>query len=190
MPPSSPRSAPLLMPGPDVGGRNCGNCACYFEMAHPLNALERQGFCRRFSVNAQAMRVQVPRVDEHGAPIVSKLDKRPVVDVREEVLYVNAVTAAQLVCFDGWRPVGSLPGESLNDSNLRRSAELLSPILEASLAQVPDDAPAGLANAVRQVLTIFRGELPSEPPTVAPAPANDASAEAPAQAPPADAPRH
>lgn len=69
--------------------RTCANCACAFLMKHPVNINQTQLLCRR------------------NPPFV--------VQQRTEAGVQNGIsqppTNPDVVCFDGWRPIGTEPGE-------------------------------------------------------------------------------
>lgn len=78
------------MPEPE---RNCGNCACGFLAKHPQEIGRTQLLCRR------------------NGPML--LQQRGRLASGEEVSGMSlsyAPTDASLVCYDGWRPQGTLPG--------------------------------------------------------------------------------
>lgn len=89
--------------------RNCGNCACFFKVAHPQNPLVTQGFCRRDPPVAQQVRVEVPRLKD-GKTQAGK-DGKPIMEFKQQLAYVFAMTAPEMVCFDGWRPEWTRPGD-------------------------------------------------------------------------------
>lgn len=92
-----------------VTERRCENCACYMNLRHPQNPMLTQGFCRRDTAGAQNVRVEVPRLKD-GKTIAGK-DGKPVMEMQQKLAYVFAMTAPELVCFDGWRPLGTRPGD-------------------------------------------------------------------------------
>jgi hypothetical protein len=90
--------------------RRCENCACYMEVKNPANQLQSQGFCRRDPAGAQTVRVQVPRMGKDGTPALDR-QGRVVLESREQMAYVFRLSARNLTCFDGWRPIGTAPGD-------------------------------------------------------------------------------
>lgn len=74
--------------------RSCANCACAFEAKHPTLINRTQLLCRL----RPPMLITQQGQDEHGRRI-------------SEVSLTYAPTAPDLVCFDGWRPIGVEPGQ-------------------------------------------------------------------------------
>lgn len=90
-------------------GRSCANCACYFESANPNNPKEVQGFCRRAPAEMAELRMQEERRDLKGNVVIK--DGQPVMQPVKVIAYVFKTTTATGICFDGWRALGTLPGE-------------------------------------------------------------------------------
>lgn len=90
--------------------RSCANCACGFEVQNPNVVGEKQLFCRRNEPTAAEMRVDMPRVLRDGSVATGK-DGKPIMESGKQVVYLYKPTHPSMVCFDGWRPVGTLPGE-------------------------------------------------------------------------------
>lgn len=142
--------------------RHCENCACYFEVRNPANPLQSQGFCRREPPQAKEVRVALPMMNGKGEPMMGR-DGKPRMEERIQLAFVHELTARQMTCFDGWRPLGTAPGADWR---------------QLWLADCLEHTAAGLDSAEAQ--KIIRRFL-AGPPTVPPA-ANDPSAE-PARAP-------
>lgn len=117
-----------------LGNRECGNCACYFQMANMENASLIQGFCRRQPPDLQEIRVMKPRRDAKGNLVVGK-DTQPIMEPSKEVGYLFKPATPQGICFDGWRAVGTLPGEQPASTLLRSFAPHLEPLLERCPAE-------------------------------------------------------
>lgn len=79
---------PAASVGATESGRNCGNCACAVSVKHPHLVNTVQLLCRR-----------------NGAMMVQQ---RTPEGILTSLTY--APTQAELVCFDGWRAVGTPPG--------------------------------------------------------------------------------
>jgi hypothetical protein len=109
-------------------GRDCGRCACYFEQANPENTLQSQGFCRRQPADMQQMRGMEPRKDLQGN-IIWK-DGKQVMQPTTIIGYLFKPTKRDGTCFEGWRPIGALPGERSIDVAVRRAVGRLKPALE------------------------------------------------------------
>ncbi len=107
--------------------RNCASCACHAWMSMADGKLEEgvittaQGIthnivCRRNEPGAQRVRVQAPVTylsKTTGKMEVAK-DPRtgiPRMEDKEIMQIGHRPTAPDAVCFDGWRPLGTAPGE-------------------------------------------------------------------------------
>jgi hypothetical protein len=85
--------------------RTCANCAC--SITQEANGI-KQLFCRLNPAIGKMVRTQVPRIIK-GQPQIR--DGKPVMEQGEMLGFMFAPTMASLVCFDGWRPMGTLPGD-------------------------------------------------------------------------------
>lgn len=93
--------------------RRCENCACYFRVHHPVDVDKSQAFCRRDPPVAQQVAVDVPRMRTFAGktePVLGR-DGKPVMERKLQIAYVFAMTEAHMCCFDGWRPLGTQPGD-------------------------------------------------------------------------------
>jgi hypothetical protein len=106
--------------------RRCENCACYMEVKNPANPMEHQGFCRRDPATATPVRVNHPRLKPDGTPVLDRQD-RPIMEQRQDMAYIFRATARELTCFDGWRPLGTEPGDEWLLNKLRRADPPLTP---------------------------------------------------------------
>lgn len=163
---------PMIPPQPPRSGRTCANCACFYELPSPQNPLQKGGFCSRSPAQAAAVRMQIPRLDKEGKPVLARLDQKPVMDSIEDIAWTHAPMAASLGCFDGWRPVGALPGETRRDFRVRQAVEALRPALEAAIERV-DVQALGLVGLTREGLRALLAGFDDTPPTAA----NDATAQ-------------
>lgn len=123
-------------------GHDCQHCACYFETSHAENPNEFQGFCRRQPAMPTQSRVQVPRKDpKTGQPVIK--DGQVVMNNEVVIGFLYAPTQRQGTCFEGYRPLGTLPGERPMDAKTKdvlltliHSAQgLLSPDVKDTLRQ-------------------------------------------------------
>lgn len=87
--------------------RTCANCACMLLMKHPVHINQTQMICRR------------------NPPVV--VQQRTEAGV--QVGITQPPTSAEAVCFDGWRPIDTDPGEQWetkarlqNIANIMKSA--------------------------------------------------------------------
>jgi hypothetical protein len=108
---------PLVMEFPKVE-RTCSTCACYFQQPHPENPKAIQGFCRLKKVLFTQMNIAVAAVDRFQKPMFDKTGAPRMVPERRDV-FIYDPTPPNGTCFDGWRPLGTLPGERW-DSGLDR----------------------------------------------------------------------
>jgi hypothetical protein len=108
----------------ELKGRDCGHCACFYQPPLPPDApagSRREGFCRRSPADPMQVRIEVPRLDQKGQPVMR--EGRPAMN--NEVVKVLAFrpTEAASTCFDGWRAKGTLPGERLPMEELQKLRE-------------------------------------------------------------------
>jgi hypothetical protein len=141
--PATPATTSTPLPTETLGGRICATCACFVVVTNPQNVSQQQGFCRRNAAREYEMKIPqqqvvngVPRIDRHsGAPIMEQVAVTG---------YMYDRTLPGGSCFDGWRPIGSLPGERLVDSMLRAA-------LPQFIAIVSKDLPPELRSLLEQV---------------------------------------
>jgi len=136
----------------ELQGRDCGHCACFFEQANPENPKQRQGFCRRQPADMAELRVMEQRVI-NGVPQCK--DGKPVMQPGKVVGFLYKPTKREGTCFDGWRPIGALPGDRIVDFQMRQAVHLLPSVLS--------DLPKPSAAALSAVLTVFGISLPRAP---------------------------
>jgi hypothetical protein len=115
--------------------RTCANCACFGRMGSDGSMVETEAdstpVCRRNPPGAREQRVEVPYIDPAtNAPVMDRGRTRMVAQKVLVIGYPATVPAA--VCFDGWRPPGTLPGVKWE---AQRLAEALVPFLEKALIQ-------------------------------------------------------
>jgi hypothetical protein len=90
--------------------RTCATCACCKIEINPVDKLHSQAFCRRNTPVHGRVRVDVPRLDRDKKPVIGK-NGAPILEQEERSFYVYPPTQPDMVCFDGWRPMGTLPGD-------------------------------------------------------------------------------
>jgi hypothetical protein len=120
-------------------GRDCGTCACYFEQANPENPVMVQGFCRRVPAEMQQMRVLEERRDLQGNVVMR--DGKPIMQPTTAIGYLFKPTKKDGTCFDGWRALGTLPGERPIETSMRLATDRLGPLL----GQIPKEVRPFLA---------------------------------------------
>ena len=130
--PGSPTVVSVPWDPKALDGRDCGACACYFEQANPENPSQSQGFCRRAPADMQSMRGMEPRRDLKGNVVMR--DGQPVMQPTQIIGYLFKTTRREGTCFDGWRPLGTLPGERQIDTTMRLARDSLRPLL----AELPE----------------------------------------------------
>jgi hypothetical protein len=108
-------------------GRECSNCACYFEQANPDNPQQVQGFCRRLPADMAEIRVQEVRRDLNGNVVMK--NGAPVIQPNKVIGYLFKATKREGICFDGWRAAGTLPGERAIDASIRQLRDRIEPVL-------------------------------------------------------------
>lgn len=87
--------------------RTCANCACY-QLRTEQN--QTQAFCRRNTPLAQMVRVEMAVIRD-GHPVIDKQTGKPATRPGEQLMYLYPPTQESMVCFDGWRPADTLPGD-------------------------------------------------------------------------------
>ena len=112
----------------ELGGRNCSTCACYFQMTNTEEPHKVQAFCRRSPADLTEVRSQEQRRDNTGRPVFK--DGRPVMQPATVTGFLFKAALPEGVCFDGWRPKGTLPGEIRSEYHMRQSAPQIVPLLE------------------------------------------------------------
>jgi len=95
----------------EVTDRTCANCACHWIQENAQNPMEKQSFCRRDPPKAAQMRGETPRMKD-GKAVMGR-DNKPIMENVMVWAFLYNPTQPSLVCFDGWRPAETLPGEKL-----------------------------------------------------------------------------
>lgn len=96
--------------------RTCATCACSIIEKHHVTGNDMQMFCRRNTVMAQPARMERPKIDPKTGQAMVRQGRRdepptPIMETFTDLLYLYTPTLATLTCFDGWRPMGTLPGD-------------------------------------------------------------------------------
>lgn len=104
--------------------RTCANCACMIEMSAINSPLQKQNFCRKDPAKFAQVRVQKPRLNREGK-IIEGRDGKPIMEDAVQDIFLYVPTQPQLVCFDGWRPEGTMPGEKSADGLTKFTDELM-----------------------------------------------------------------
>jgi hypothetical protein len=96
--------------------RICANCACFSAMTEkgeiidPASNSEAMRVCRRNPPGGRMVRVEAPVHDpKTGAPVIDR--GRPRLQAKQVLQIGYQPTIETASCFDGWRPLGTLPGE-------------------------------------------------------------------------------
>lgn len=118
--------------------RLCMNCACHLIQENTQNPLEKQFFCRRDTPMAQQMRVERPVIRD-GRPVMNKSNGKPMTEAGVEIIYLYKPTLANLVCFDGWRPMEYQPGERMAAILKEDITELMSEGYRRLMADIQSD---------------------------------------------------
>lgn len=131
----------------ELKGRTCSACACYFESVNPLNPKEFQGFCRRLPADLQELRVEEVRRDTKGEIIMR--NGQPVMQPGKAIGYLYKLVGRQGTCFDGYRPKGTLPGQTPAERLLavltKSMAPYLSPEMRTALEAMNEESAAAPA---------------------------------------------
>lgn len=133
----------------------CANCACFAHMLPDGTVLPRdstrqegQTVCRRSPPGGRWARVEVPVYDQAtGEPLmrrpgVPRLEAKQVL----EIGYPPAVPGG--VCFDGWRPVETRPGEN---AHLREVLPMLAELARGNTAAAKRLGQAMLDNLLDEL---------------------------------------
>jgi hypothetical protein len=105
--------------------RTCANCACFAYMLPDGSVLDSSEqpapdalappgtVCRRSTPGAQQRRMDVPVHDpQNGSPVLDRQGRQRM-ESRLVMQIGYPFTLPTAVCFDGWRPLGTLPGERI-----------------------------------------------------------------------------
>ncbi len=119
--------------------RSCANCGCAARMKRtgqylPLAATDPESFvvCRQSMPQASQVHDRKPRVDPAtGAPMRNGQGQQ-LYDAVVAVQIGYPATLPEAVCYDGWRPLGTLPGVRWGGE---RMIEAFRPIIEKALIQ-------------------------------------------------------
>lgn len=99
--------------------RTCANCACSIMRKHPVLVNEERMFCARNTVMSHIMRVGKPRIDPISKEVMNdKRTGKPIMESVDDLVFVYAPTLAELTCYDGWRPIGTLPGDKWQNASV------------------------------------------------------------------------
>lgn len=133
--------------------RVCASCACFSAMTEkgeiidPASNPEAMRVCRRNPPGGRMVRVEEPVHDpKTGAPVVDR--GRPRLQAKQVLQIGYQPTIETASCYDGWRPLGTPPGQRWES---RHMVARLLPLLERALVQSGMSAEA--AEQIRDVLT-------------------------------------
>jgi len=109
------------------GHRRCANCACFVYMSPDgtvgADPSIGQPVCRRNPPMGRYTNADVAVFDAKGEPVLDRAG-RPRVERRQVLQLGYPPVLADGVCFDGWRPAETLPGELWPWSAARRRARV------------------------------------------------------------------
>lgn len=119
--------------------RSCANCACAARMTRTgqylaMAAVDPESFvvCRRNMPQASEVRGRNPRLDPRTGEPMRNSQGQQVYDAVVGVQIGYPATLPEAICFDGWRPAGTLPGVRWGSE---RMIEAFRPIIEKALIQ-------------------------------------------------------
>jgi len=102
--------------------RVCGNCACFARMLPDGTVVEttepgqdHATVCRRDPPAARFERREVPVIRD-GAPVMDR--GRPRMEARQVLQIGYRPMTETATCYDGWRKLGTLPGESTDSTRV------------------------------------------------------------------------
>lgn len=108
--------------------RTCATCACSMVQTNPNDPKHQQLFCRLDPPTYHLVEVEVPRIKD-GQPVSNPRGPGFLTDKVQQSMYAYKPTDAKLVCFKGWRPIGTEPGRH----DIRKDAQALMDIMEPIL---------------------------------------------------------
>jgi len=119
--------------------RTCATCGCSIIKKIHEAAPASQMFCRKSPAKFAQMRMEVPRLDINKKVVMSKDGKTPVMENKVAEVYLYDPTMAELVCFEGWRPIGTEPGDQwhLNAIEAKYFTSAIMPVTVSDLAGLP-----------------------------------------------------
>jgi hypothetical protein len=111
--------------------RSCENCACFHVMTDSNNPNHNQGFCRLDPPQMTQARMEVPRMFK-GEPVIK--NGKPVMEMGTQIAFFYKPMAKELVCFSGWRPIGTEPGREdvFTDSLMKQFKHLYGDLMAIS----------------------------------------------------------
>ncbi len=117
--------------------RTCANCACAARMTRKgellaLDTVDPDSFlvCRRNMPQASQTTNRLPRLDPVTREHMRTAERQPMYDTVTAVQIGYPASLPVATCYDGWRPLGTLPGERWDTSRMMRAFR---PMLEKAL---------------------------------------------------------
>lgn len=120
--------------------RTCANCACHILQSNPMiPGSPPTSACMLNMPMLLQGEGQQPMLDKNQKPVMMK-DKNTGLDVvrMEKIVkqfFIYPPTQPELVCFDGWRPIGTLPGDKFSQAKVDAMMDslyvALQPVLES-----------------------------------------------------------
>jgi hypothetical protein len=119
--------------------RHCANCGCAARMTRAgqylaMTAVDPESFvvCRRNMPQASQVQGRAPRKHPQTGEDMRNAQGQRLYDSVAAVQIGYPATLPEAVCFDGWRPLGTLPGVRWGGE---RMIEAFRPIIEKALIQ-------------------------------------------------------
>jgi hypothetical protein len=143
--------------------RTCSNCGCAARMNRKgefseLAAVSAESFviCRRNMPQASEARTRQPRIDPRTGKPAQNSQGQQLFDEVAAIQIGYPATLPEATCFDGWRPLGTLPGVRWESARL---ATAFVPLLEKVLIQ------SGMAHKQARALgeAMLTGLMPARP---------------------------
>jgi hypothetical protein len=124
--------------------RTCANCACSImqtNVALGLGHEKEHMFCRKDPVNAAKARFERPAI-RNGQPVIDKRTNKPQMETYDDLAFMYRPVIAHGTCYDGWRPIGTEPGDKFQNAGLDKMMEPLLKGFGRLYADMTNDAMA------------------------------------------------
>jgi hypothetical protein len=106
--------------------RTCANCACsILQKNAQLGNIEHM-FCRKDPINAGKARFERPQM-VNGEVRIDKRTQKPIMETYEDLAFMYRPVIKSATCFDGWRPIGTEPGDKFQNAPLDK---MMAPLME------------------------------------------------------------
>ena len=119
-----------------MSDRNCKNCACYTEVTlSPMAPAQPQ--CRRNGPVPAQIKYERPLLDPKTKEVMIGKDLKPRTEAVVENVFLYAPTGPDKVCFDGWRPMETEPGENAQTEFIKRTLKVAMNAIDGKFSRRP-----------------------------------------------------